>query len=911
MESSRKASFPANAELSLSDEVTPRPYGYRELTELVPAVLWRADAQTFQFTFVSRYAETLLGYPLQRWTEELAFWRDHLYPEDREWVAERRSHAVGEGGEYDFEYRMVSSDGSALWVREVARAPERGSGEELVGVIVDLSKKRSGRRAVGEDKLWLRQVIDTIPVQIWSGASDGTLDFVNAGWRTELGLGLGDVQGERWQRLLHPDDLDRVLEAWCESVTSGRPFAEELRIRRGEGQYRWLLMRGVPLREDGRIIRWFGANCDIEDQKQAEAALRKSEERWRSVFENTRIGVALLDASLHILDANEAYQKMMGYTADELRSMTAMDVTNEQDRPSLKLVVDEMMSGKRDHFDVEKRNLQKNGDSIWVRVNGSSFGSGEARLWVAMVADISERKRLHVQLHRERDRLRLLLDLNTQFISKLELPDFFVALAMGLRRVDGWESAAILLPEPSTNNLRLYLAEGIVAPSVKVGTLIPLEPTIAGKVYKSGQAEMFRFGDLAAEHRQTEWYQDIVRAGLKVGCALPLVQNGRVLGVLVLGTGRDQESATHDLSFLQELANLIAMSLSNALRYDQLIESHEKLVDARNWIEDQIRTEFSFETIVGASKAIKEVLKQVDTVAPTDSAVLILGETGTGKELVARAICERSLRHDKGFIKVDCAAIPGPLMESELFGHEKGAFTGATRQRLGRFEIADKGTLFLDEVGEIPLELQPKLLRVLQDRTFERLGSNRTRQVDVRIIAATHRNLEELVDRGQFRQDLYYRLKVFPITIPPLRERPEDIPPLVKHYLAKYAQRTKKQILTIPAHAMEVFTRYPWPGNVRELQHFLERSVILSPGSVLQAPLRELEEAARKEPPLPGKRPARNRTMEEIERQSILQALRDSNWVVGGPHGAAAKLGLKRTTLASRMESLGISRHQK
>jgi formate hydrogenlyase transcriptional activator len=447
---------------------------------------------------------------------------------------------------------------------------------------------------------------------------------------------------------------------------------------------------------------------------------------------------------------------------------------------------------------------------------------------------------------------------------------------------------------------------GRVDPPLKVGTLIPLE-TIAGKVYTSGQPAIFRYDELSAKYAHTEWYQEIVKAELKVGCALPLVQNGRMLGVLVLGTRQDQESATLDLSFLQELAKLIALSLSNALRYEQVNESREKLVNARNYIADQIRTEFSFETIVGASKAIKDVLQQVETVAPTDSTVLILGETGTGKELIARAICDRSPRHDQGFIKVDCSAIPSTLMESELFGHEKGAFTGATTQRLGRFEIADKGTLFLDEVGDIPLELQPKLLRVLQDQAFERLGSNRTLHVDVRIIAATNRNLEKMVEKGEFREDLYYRLKVFPITIPPLRQRPDDIPPLVRHYVAKYAQRMKKEIKEIPAHAMEVFMRYPWPGNVRELQHFLERSVILSSGHVLQAPLLNLKEAIRNRS-LPGKPSPRRRTMEEIERESILQALRDSNWVVGGPHGAAAKLGLKRTTLASRMESLGISR---
>jgi formate hydrogenlyase transcriptional activator len=380
-----------------------------------------------------------------------------------------------------------------------------------------------------------------------------------------------------------------------------------------------------------------------------------------------------------------------------------------------------------------------------------------------------------------------------------------------------------------------------------------------------------------------------------------------VLGVLFLATHATRELTAGDLDYLQELAQFIASALNNALRYDELTSSHERLASERNYIEEQIRVAFDFENIIGRSKALRDVLRQADTVAPTDSTVLILGETGTGKELIARAIHDRSSRRDQAFIKVDCSAIPATLLESELFGHERGAFTGAIEQKLGRFEIADKGTLFLDEVGDIPLELQTKLLRVLQDQAFERLGSNRTLHLDVRIIAATNRDLENIVGKGEFRADLYYRLKVFPITIPPLRDRRDDIPPLVWHYLRKYAQRMRKAIDTIPAGAMDVFTRYGWPGNVRELQHFIERSVILTSGNVLQAPLRELEQVIRKRPATETPR-ASSRTMEEIERETILQALRESNWVVGGPLGAAKKLGLKRTTLTSRIERLGISR---
>jgi formate hydrogenlyase transcriptional activator len=308
-----------------------------------------------------------------------------------------------------------------------------------------------------------------------------------------------------------------------------------------------------------------------------------------------------------------------------------------------------------------------------------------------------------------------------------------------------------------------------------------------------------------------------------------------------------------------------------------------------------------FEGIVGKSATLQRVLKQVEVVAPTDSGVLIQGETGTGKELIAQAIHNRSTRRDRPFVKVNCAAIPSGLLESELFGHEKGAFTGAIMRKPGRFEVADKGTLFLDEVGDIPLELQSKLLRVLQEHEFERLGSTRTQQVDVRVIAATHRDLKQMVAEGTFRSDLYYRLHVFPLTVPPLRDRHEDIPLIVHHYVDKFARRMNRRIESVPARTMEVFTSYSWPGNVRELQNFIERAVILSPGNSLRAPLEELKAEEVK----PGPHTSLS-TLEEMEREHVLRALRESNWVTGGPKGAAVRLGMKRTTLAYRIRKLGI-----
>ena len=382
---------------------------------------------------------------------------------------------------------------------------------------------------------------------------------------------------------------------------------------------------------------------------------------------------------------------------------------------------------------------------------------------------------------------------------------------------------------------------------------------------------------------------------------MPLITANRTLGTLSLSSLRPGAFTQEDVDLLMRVANQVAIAIENALAYREIAELKNKLADEKLYLEEEIRTEYTFEEIVGESPALKRVLSQVETVAPTDSSVLVLGETGTGKEVIARAIHDLSPRRERTFVKVNCAAIPTGLLESELFGHEKGAFTGAIAQKVGRFELAHRGTLFLDEVGDIPLELQPKLLRVLQEKEFERLGSTRTLHVDVRVVAATNRDLTQMVEDRLFRSDLYYRLNVFPIIVPPLRERAEDIPLLVRYFAQKHARRMDRHIETIPAEEMEALTRYHWPGNVRELENLIERAVILSRGPALHVPLPEDR--------LSGEAPAASPvTLEAAEREHILRALRDTNWVIAGPSGAAARLGMKRTTLQSRMAKLGISR---
>jgi formate hydrogenlyase transcriptional activator len=509
-------------------------------------------------------------------------------------------------------------------------------------------------------------------------------------------------------------------------------------------------------------------------------------------------------------------------------------------------------------------------------------------------------------LQRERDRLRLLLEITSSVTSKLDLRQMVEALSTNLFRVMQCDVSALLVPDSESGALRVTILHNQDAKGpFREGSLVPMNGSISGQVLRKG--ESIRIDSFEQVRDDPEifgnpdgrlLYQRVIEEGLRTGCYLPLIGRDHVVGVLMLCRRSDNHFAKDDVILLEQVACQVAIAVENTLEYEQATKDRDKETKRRRYLEEEIRAELG--EIVGQSPALKTALSMVSVVAPTDSGVLILGETGTGKELVARAIHKLGNRSEKAFVKLNCAAIPLGLLESELFGHEKGAFTGAIAQKTGRFELADKGTLFLDEVGDIPLELQAKLLRVLQEQEFERLGSNRTHKVDVRLIAATHRDLPAMVKQGTFREDLYYRLKVFPINVPTLRQRAEDIPRLVRHFTALYSQRMNKRIDVIPPDEMDALVRYPWPGNVRELQNFIERAVILSPKSVLRAPTSELE------PFQPNKESnARMNGLAEVERDHILRALEVSNWVISG---AAARLGMKRTSLAYRMKKLRIRR---
>jgi formate hydrogenlyase transcriptional activator len=522
-------------------------------------------------------------------------------------------------------------------------------------------------------------------------------------------------------------------------------------------------------------------------------------------------------------------------------------------------------------------------------------------------------RRASEELQSKNDRLRLLLDVTNQVVSNLELRDLLRAISQDVRRVMQCDYAGLSLPDAENKQLRLYALDFPEGKGFFHEELVySIEGSPSGTAFRTMKALTLQspFGGWL----DSPIAQIAVREGLKSVCCLPLISRNRAIGVLVLGRLRDDAFSQGDISFLSQVANQLALAVENALAFREIRELKEQLSKEKLYLEDEIRTEMNFAQIIGNTASLRKVLKHVGTVAPTDSTVLIYGETGTGKELIARAIHDLSSRRSKPFVKLNCAAIPTGLLESELFGHEKGAFTGAIAQRIGRFEVANGGTIFLDEIGEIPLELQTKLLRVLQEREFERLGSSRTLRTNARLIAATNRDLEAMVAEQKFRSDLFFRLNVFPVHVPPLRERQGDIPLLVRHFTQQFSRRMNKVMETIPSATMDALCRYHWPGNIRELQNVIERAVILSAGPALSVDVGDLKFPKVNHPEERAAAPnsttngALHHLLEETERQQILQTLKESNWVVAGSNGAAARLGMNRSTLQVRIRKLGISR---
>ena len=540
--------------------------------------------------------------------------------------------------------------------------------------------------------------------------------------------------------------------------------------------------------------------------------------------------------------------------------------------------------------------------------------------------NLTKEQEARAELQRQNDRLQLLLNVTNRITSNLGLRELLRAVSANIREVMHGDVVAISLPDAAPGQFRVFAMDFPHGKGFAREELLVMQP--AKDLLDSMKPVVVDWRE--SEGFPSEAYAIAAAEGVKLSCIIPLVNHGRVLGRLSISRRTETSFTPDEVEFLSQISGQIAIAVENALAYREISELKDKLAQEKLYLEEEIRSEMNFEQIIGNSSALKHVLQLVETVAPSDSTVLLLGETGTGKELIARAIHDRSQRKDRTLVKLNCAAIPTGLLESELFGHERGAFTGAIGQKIGRMELADKGTLFLDEVGDIPVEIQPKLLRALQEREFERLGSTHTRRVNVRLVAATNRDLEKMIAAREFRQDLFYRLNVFPIRVPPLRERREDIPLLVSYFVQRLAKQMQKKIEAIPTAVMKGLTAWEWPGNIRELENFIERAVILTRGKSLEAPLAELRKLNRDEPT----HPAAQQTHEDIarivketinalsnkksvpdehvkqQRDEIVRALTESKKRVGGADGTAARMGMNRTTLLSRMKKLGIDPKQ-
>jgi PAS domain S-box-containing protein len=1008
-----------------------RNAGYlAEAQKLTHTGSWAWNVRT-GILFWSREIFSIYDYEYQEMGLTWPQFLERIHPEDRPQI-EQSARMETSGKEWldsRNDFRIILPDGTIKHLHSVAHPVRDDSGEitEVVGTVMDVTEQWKARtelekafeeikqrtEAARRSERELRDVVNTVPAHVWSTSPEGHVDFVNDRWLQFTGLALDEAFGWKWEAVVHPDDRTRVVADWHTALKNGRAMESEARVRRADGEYCWWFIRNVPLcDETGKLVRWYGTAIDIEDHKRAEQALRKSEERWRSVFENSAIGVALTDLNGRFLATNHVYQKVTGYTEEELCALCFLDVTHEDYREANWALVTELLEGKRRQFQIEKKYLRKDGSSIWVSNNVSLVPGTERvpRFIMALSEDITQRKRAEEALQRSEGYLAEAQKLTHTGSWAVRVPQMENAQGearQGLAVLPrfGWNASYWstemyrifgLDPDPTPpsymeilrrlhpedaryytpvveqairdrtdfeTDYRLLLPNGAAKyihvvghPVVNAsGDVIELVGTAMDvtEQHEARAALQTAFEQIKAEETELRRMTDAIAAFIYVlrpdGTAL--YANQAVLDYIGL-TLEDVQREDHrarvfhpeDVERLREerqeaLARRKPFELEQRalgkdgnyrwflVRYNPLRDDHGNIIrwyatgtdiEGRKRAEERMRNEnlalreqidqaFMFEEIVGASPALQSVLSSIVKVAPTDSTVLITGETGTGKELIARAIHKHSQRSGQAFITVNCASIPSSLIASELFGHEKGAFTGAVQRRQGRFELAHSGTIFLDEVGELPAETQITLLRVLQERQFERVGGNRVLPTDVRVIAATNRDLTAAIAAGTFRADLFYRLNVFPIEVPPLRKRKEDIPMLVEYFVKRYAEKTGKQICKIDNNTLELCQSYPWPGNIRELQNIVERSVILCGGDTfwiekawlarVQSPRQELAG------PLPD-------ALQNQEKEIIEAALSESKGKVAGPDGAAAKLGIPRSTLDSKIKQLNIKKHK-
>jgi formate hydrogenlyase transcriptional activator len=659
-----------------------------------------------------------------------------------------------------------------------------------------------------------------------------------------------------------------------------------------------IMLKPIPTEAGQAVVSFIR---DATEQHAAQEALRLQDLRLRSIVEGiTEYAIYLLDNDGHVITWNPGAERIKGYKAEEViglhfsRFFTQDDVERGYPRDLLR------QAAAKGRVEEEGWRVRKDGSRFWANavITATHDSSGAITGFAKITRDMSDRRQAQESM---------IAELSGLLLANVDIRKLLGAFSATVRQMVPHDAATLALYDDATGKLRVQF----LATSDKDGTPhneVQLDPDAspAGRAFRTRQPlilnriDRWPFAPESVKH--------LTALGMQSGIWVPLIHRERTLGTMNVASRRENAFAQHDAEMLGQVAGQVAMAVNNAIAFKQIAELRDRLDQEKRYLQEEINLEHRFDDIVGESTGLRNVLRQIETVAPTDATVLIQGETGTGKELLARAIHRLSPRHERTFIKLNCAAIPAGLIESELFGHEKGAFTGAIARKIGRLELAHEGTLFLDEIGEMPLDLQPKLLRALQEREIERVGGSRPIPVNVRLIAATNRDLAKMVAEKQFRSDLYYRLKVFPVFSPPLRERAADIPVLVRHFIELHSRRMGKSIETIPPEAMAALVSWKWPGNIRELENFLERAVILSRGPELYVPLAELE--MMEEDETEDADVAANPTLQAAERDHILRALREAKGMIGGPNGAAERLGLKRTTLNSKIKKLGIERSE-
>ncbi len=744
----------------------------------------------------------------------------------------------------------------------------------------------------------LRAVFERAPDAILIVDTEGRIISANHSTERIFGYARGALTGQPIEVLIparfrkgHPE-----RRAGYQTAPHIRPMGAELNLfgLRQDGTEFPVDVMLSPLPTEKRTLS-LAVVRDISQRRAIEQKLQRTQEHFRAIVEGARdYAIFLLDPKGRIVTWNPGAERIKGYRSEEIIGQDFSVFYPQEDLDRGKPAHELLVAAAEGRYEDEGWRIRKDGSRFWANVLITALYDTDRQLigFSKLTRDLTDRRRAEEAL---------LAELSVSVLPGLKIQQMLDAIAASMQRIVAHDYAGIALVDQTSGVLHSYSLGSAAESDGETDLSLAPETSPEAAVLQTREALYIPDLELSAFPRSA--LQRARSAGVRAAWWLPLIHEGSVAGALCIGVRDPQSFEQVSRHTLTQMAAQIALTIQGVSAARQLSALTQKLKEEKRYLEEELRTEYSFEEIVGNGDSLRRVLKQVETVAPTEATTLILGETGTGKELIARAIHNLSPRNGHTFVKVNCSSIPTGLLESELFGHEKGAFTGAIQQRIGRLELAHQGTLFLDEIGDLPLELQPKLLRALQEKEIERLGGKRTISVDFRLLAATHRDLARMVKDGQFRSDLYYRLKVFPILLPPLRQRREDIPELVNYFVAKHARRMNKRIEEIPDAVMTALVRWHWPGNIRELENFLERAVILTNGPLLRAPLSELKE-------LDIEVEDHQPTLEAAERSHILQVLRECGGVIGGADGAAERLGLKRTTLNSKLKKLGIERRE-